>query len=88
MSTRMWPAVGCVIRNAGHGTHSHLERGVKRPIAFRFSNGPPGASMAWSGQCTSPPERGSTVTLALALPPGRGSLSHFGSAVTFMGRSA
>ena len=63
------------------GTHHHPEdRELKRPVTVRLSKGPPGRSKPAAGNCTSPPESGSTVTLAPSVPRGSGSLSGLGSA--------
>ena len=84
VSTRIAPALGWVIRNAGHGTHHQpLEREVNRPLTLNASNGPPGRSKPAAGNCTSPPDRGWTVTVAPRAPPGSGSVRVLGSAWTF-----
>ena len=81
MSTRNSPYVGCVTRNAGHGTHHHFERGTPIPSwARRRIRLPPLASNMPGGDCSSPPSKGSTVTVVPSGPPGNGPSSGFGSA--------
>src|SRR5262245_30437534 len=85
VSTRIAPALGWVIRNAGHGTQSQpFERAVNRPVVFRLSSGTPALSKEARVNSTVPPDSGWTVTVAPREAPGSGSSRGLGSAWTFM----